>query len=523
MTNEMTERTGQDKSLILAAVCLAALVLPMSFSGGAIATPAIGREMGGSATALNWITNAFMLTFGGLQMAAGALADAYGRKRLFTAGVALFAVVSLAMGFAPSVLILNLLRAVQGLAAAATLAGGAASLAQEFDGHACTRAFSLLGTTFGVGLAFGPLLAGFLIETFGWRSIFLCTACVAVLALAFGAPRMRESRDPHAAGLDWPGTLTFTGALSLFTFGVIQAPVSGWGSLPVVGMLAGAALTLAAFIVIETRSARPMLDLSLFRIPRFVGVQLLPVATCYCYIVLLVLLPLRFIGVEGYSETGAGLMMLALSAPMLLVPSLAASLTRRVPAGVISGVGLLIAAAGLVLLSRVDPGAAGQALVFPMLLIGVGAGLPWGLMDGLAVGVVPKERAGMATGIFNTTRVAGEGVALAIVSAILAGLSQATVRHALPDAAPALSVRISAAAARMASGDLDHAAALLPEAGRLALGLAYADAFRHLLYILTVITVLAALAVFAFLGRTPVAEAQDVERGDDAPLPVHAQ
>jgi MFS family permease len=500
MTNNTNEQPGRRRFLILAAVCLAAVVLPMSFSGGAVATPAIGRELGGSPAALNWITNAFMLTFGGFQMAAGALADAYGRKRLFTAGVALFAVMSLALSFAPSVLMLDLLRAAQGMAAAATLAGGAASLAQEFDGHARTRAFSLLGTTFGLGLAFGPLLAGFLIETFGWRSIFLSTALVAVLALVFGAPRMRESRDPEAAGLDWPGTVTFTGALSLFTCGVIQAPESGWASLPVIGMLAGAALLLAGFIVIETRGARPMLDLSLFRYPRFVGVQVLPLATCYCYIVLLVLLPLRFIGIEGYRETGAGVLMLALSAPMLIVPSLAATLTRWVSAGIISGVGLLIAAAGLLLLSRVDPGASGHAL-----LIGLGAGLPWGLMDGLSVSVVPKERAGMATGIFNTTRVAGEGVALAIVGAILAGLSQATLRGILPGAGPAVSARISAAAERLASGDLQHAAALLPEVSRTALMQGYAEAFHDLLIILTAITVLAALAVFAFLGRAPAA------------------
>jgi MFS family permease len=509
MTSKM--KTGQQmnlgpekgRTLILSAVCLAAVLLPMSFSGGAVATPAISRDLGGSPVALNWITNAFMLTFGGFQMAAGALADEFGRKRLFTIGVALFATISLALSFAPSVLALDLLRAAQGLAAAATLAGGASSLAQEFEGHARTRAFSILGTTFGTGLAFGPLLAGFLTETFGWRSIFVSVAIVAVLALVFGAPRMRESRDPDAAGLDWLGTITFTGSLSLFTFGVIQAPASGWTSLLIIVLLAGAAVALAAFIVVETRIARPMLDLSLFRYPRFVGVQVLPIATCYCYIVLLILLPLRFIGVEGHSEIDAGLLMLALSAPMLVVPSLAATLTRWVSAGVISSVGLLIAAAGLMLLSRVDLDASGHALVIPMLLIGLGASMPWGLMDGLSVSVVPTERAGMATGIFNTTRVAGEGVALAIVSAILAALSQATLRGVLPNADAAMSARIAAAAQRISTGDLGHAATLLPGIGRSVLSQSYADAFRDLLYILTAITIAAAVAVVGFLGRAP--------------------
>jgi len=516
MTNHMHSTKGRNS--ILAAVCLAAVTLPMSFSGGAVATPAIGRDLGGTAVELNWITNAFMLTFGGFQMAAGALADEFGRKRLFAIGVALFAAISLASGFAPSVLSLDLLRAAQGIAAAATLAGGAASLAQEFEGRARTRAFSVLGTTFGIGLAFGPLLAGFLTETFGWRSVFLSTTIAGVLAFVFGAPRMRESRDPNANGLDWAGTLSFTGTLSLFTFGVIQAPACGWTSPLVIVLLVGSAVLFAAFIAIETRASRPMLDLSLFRYPRFVGVQVLPIATCYCYIVLLVLLPLRFIAVEGHSEIDAGLLLLSLSAPMLVIPSLAATLTRWISAGIISGVGLLIAAAGLAWLSRINLGGSGHAAVLPMLLIGLGASMPWGLMDGLSVSVVPKERAGMATGIFNTTRVAGEGIALAIVSAILAALSQCRLKELLPNADPALSARITGAAGRVATGDLTHAAALLPEIGRPLLSQSYGDAFRDLLYILIAITMVAALVIFGFLGRTSSNTAQANAEGTDTSL-----
>ncbi len=494
---------------ILAAVCLAALALPLGFSGGAVATPAIGRDLGGGPVAMNWVTNAFMLTFGSLLMAAGALADQFGRKRVFAAGVGGFTACSLALGFAPSIVAVDLLRAAQGVAAAAALAGGTAALAQEFDGAARTRAFSVLGTTFGLGLAFGPVLAGVLIECFGWRAIFATGAVAGALSLAFGVPRMRESRDPQAQGLDWAGTLAFTAMLSCFTFGVIQAQESGWGSPLVAALLAGAALCAIAFATIEARVARPMLDLSLFRYPRFVGVQVLPIATCCCYIVLLVVLPLRFIGIDGFSEIDAGWLMLALSAPMLVVPMLAATLTRWMSAGVISGIGLVIAAAGLAWLGRALHGGAGAAAIAPMLAIGIGAGMPWGLMDGLSVSVVPKERAGMATGIFSTTRVAGEGIALALVNAILATLAQPHVRDAAPSlVAPAA---VHEAAARLATGDLAHAAALLPGVARDALRQSYAAAFGSLLGGLTVVTLLCALAAFAFLSRTrahdePVAE-----------------
>ncbi|WP_213765639.1 MFS transporter [Caballeronia sp. dw_19] len=508
MNTATSHGADRNKLLILAAVCLSALVLPLAFSGGAVATPAIGRDLGGSPAMLTWVTNAFMLSFGSLLMVAGALADQFGRKRLFVFGLGGFIITSFAMSFAPSTLWLDILRATQGVAAAASLSSGAASLAQEFDGHARTRAFSMLGTSFGIGLAFGPLLAGALIEHFGWRSIFVVIAAIGLVAFVFGVPRMRETRDPGAMGLDYPGTITFTATLALFTSGVIQAPESGWGSPLVVSLLVASAVTLVAFVLIETRVKRPMLELSLFRYPRFVGVQILPVGTCYCYIVLIVMLPLRFIGAEGLSEIDAGLLMIALSAPMLVVPMLVASFTRWVSAGVLSGIGFLIAAAGLYWLSLVDFSASKEALVMPMLVIGIGAGMPWGLMDGLSVSVVPKERAGMASGIFSTTRVAGEGIALAIATAILAALAHTSLARIIPDTSVELSMRIAEAAQRVTTGDMARAAATLPEVSRHALSTSYADAFTSLLHVLIVITLLSAFATFAFLSRTP---AQDDE------------
>lgn len=502
MTTHHRHAEGHGKPLILASVCLAAIVLPLSFSGGAVSTPAIGRELGGSATSLTWITNAFMLSFGSLLMAAGALADVFGRKRMFTTGIGLFALFSLALAAAPSVFWIDVLRALQGIAAAAALSGGSAALAQEFEGHARTRAFSMLGTSFGIGLAFGPLLAGTLISTLGWRAVFLSTAITGLIALIFGAPRMRETKDPNAQGVDWPGTITFTATLVLFTYGVIEAPELGWTDPLVITLLAASALMLLVFVVVETRVKRPMLDLSLFKYARFIGVQMLPVGTCYCYIVLVIMLPLRFIGVVGLSEIDAGILMIALSLPMLVVPAVVASLTRWISPGVLSGIGFLIAAAGLHWLSTVDVRATGMTVALPMLLIGVGAGMPWGLMDGLSVSVVPKERAGMAAGIFNTTRVAGEGIALAIVSAILAALAYTSLTGVAGDASGISAARLAEGAQRLATGDLAHAMAALPEIGADRLLAGYGDAFESLLHIMTVITVLSAGAVFGFLSRT---------------------
>ncbi|MDM0007835.1 MFS transporter [Variovorax sp. J22G73] len=493
------------RNWLLAAVCLAALGMPLSFTGPAVVLPAVHAALGGSPVQLNWVTNAFMLSFGATLMAAGALADAYGRKRVFLLGLAVVALSASLLTLAPGIVAFDLVRALQGLGSAAAFAAGTAALAQVFDGPARMRAFSAIGTSFGVGLSCGAILSGWLAERFGWQAVMLSPGAASLVALCIAAPGMRESRNPNAMGLDGPGTLSFTAALSLLTLGVLQAPESGWGSPWVVGLLASAALMGAAFIAIERRVAHPMLDLSLFRFPRFVGVQLLAAAPAYGFVVLLVLLPIRFIGLEGRSALEAGSFMFALSGPILVVPTLAAWLAHRFSAGAISAVGLLVCAAGLAWLSRCAPGAPLHELAGALLLIGAGIGLPWGLMDGLAVSVVPRERAGMASGIFNTVRVAGEGIALALVGAGLTALVAARLGHSA-----AGSQAVSQAAQRMTTGDLSQALALLPDVDRAGVLQAYGAAFGSLLCVLAGVTVLTALVVFLFLRREGRGEEQAV-------------
>ncbi|NYA44463.1 MFS transporter [Serratia fonticola] len=475
---------------VLGAICLAALVLPLSFTGGAVATPTISKVFNAGPSAQAWVTNAFMLSFGSLLMAAGTLSDIYGRKRLFTWGLLLFLIVSLLLASATSIIWLDILRAVQGIAAAAALASGSAALAQEFEGYDRTRAFSLLGTTFGLGLAFGPMIAGALIEQFGWRSIFITTAILAATALITSVSQMHESKNQQAQKLDLPGLASFSAMLVLFTTGIILAPQAGWGSSLIVGILISALTCLIAFVVIELRSKEPMLELSLLRHPRFIGAQILPLGTCYCYIVLIVLLPFRLIGVEGVSPIQSGLVMLALSTPMLVVPLLAAWLTRWITAGTLSGVGFLLAASGLYILSRVPIGDHLQ-LILSMLIIGIGTSFPWGLMDGLAVSVVPKEQAGMAAGVFNTTRVAGEGMALAISIAMLITLVNSSLLRLQPQSNNSELVQ------RLVMGDMSLSQNLDPAL----VMAAYQEGFSALMLILTLFTIISAGAAFFLLSR----------------------
>ncbi|MDH0865042.1 MFS transporter [Mitsuaria sp. GD03876] len=472
---------------VLAAVCLAAATLPMAFTGPAVALGAIADDLQASAAALAWVTNAFMLSFGGAMLPAGALADRVGRRRVFRGGAWLFLVASALLPMAPGIAAFNLLRALQGLGGAALLSAGAALLAQEVDGAARTRAFSWMGTSFGIGLVLGPVTAGALSAAFGWRAIVALLMAAIVLSLALGAGALRESRDPAAARFDWPGAALFSTALTLLTTAVLQAPARGWGDPWVLGGLVAAGVLFAAFARVERRSPAPMLDLSLFRHRRFLGIQLLAAAPAYAFVVLLVLLPIRFAGIEGASPAMTGWWMAALSGPLLALPLAAGRATRWwSPATVCAG-GLLVAAAGLWWL-----GAAAEAVqALPaMALIGVGISGPWGLMDGLAVSVVPPRQAGMAAGIFSTVRVAGEGVALALVGAVLTALIQGR----LPVGAdgPAL-------AQALAAGRLAQALALQPALGPDTLVQAYEAAFSALARGLAVVTMLSAFVVLAML------------------------
>lgn len=488
-----------DVAWVLAAVCLAGLAMPLSFTGPAVVLPLLRDALGGKPVALHWATNAFMLSFGAALMAAGALADQLGRRPVFLGGLLLAVASGVALACAPNLLVFNLLRGVQGLAAAAALAGGSAALAQQVQGAARTRAFGWLGASFGAGLAFGPLAAGLLGDSLGWRAVVVLPGSVSALALVLGAWRLPDSRNPAATRLDVAGTMAFTLALGLLTLGVLQAPAQGWGAVQVVLPLAGAVLAALLFWRTEARVLRrggqAMLDISLFRYPRFVGVQLLAAAPAYGFVVLLVLLPIRFIGLEGRSSWEAGQFMLLLSGPILLMPGVAARLVGRWSAAAVCAAGLVLCAAGLLWLGHCGPASGLRDYAGPLLAIGLGIGLPWGLMDGLAVSVVPRERAGMAAGIFNTVRVAGEGIALALVGAGLAALLATELRPLFPgtDVAPA--------AQRLATGDLAQALALLPGGTRAELLQAYARAFGLLTQVLAGVTLTTAGVVFRILRR----------------------
>ena len=492
-------RGSRLKWLQLLAVCLTGLLIPLSFTGPAVALPSIHAELGGTPSQLGWIMNAYILSYGSAMMVAGSLTDIHGRRRLWLLGLAWFGLLSFGVGLATDLRWADGLRLLQGLGGAVAFAAAMSSLAPLFEGAARMRAFSLLGTTFGLGLAFGPWVSGLMVDSLGWRWVFHGTGLVALLGLPMVMVSARRDEAVSADRPDWLGAALFTLALGGFTYGVLMVPERGWLHAEVLGPLALSAVLFVVFVAVQRRVARPLLDLSLFSQPRFLGVQLLAASPAFLFISLVVMLPGRFIGVEGLSPLAAGRMMGWLAAPLLVVPLLAALLvgllSRWISPGRLSAAGLLLAAAGLWWLAAAFGQGAGPALALPLLLIGTGIGLPWGLMDGLAVSTVAPDRVGMATGIFNTVRISADGVALAVAGAVLAVLVEGKLGGLSPDAGLRREM-----AGQLAQADLARAAQALPGQDGL-LAQVYGAAFHDLLLLLAGLAVVTALAVLWLLER----------------------
>ena len=493
-----TSSSGVNISATLT-ILLAALLLPLSFTGGVVTTPAISQDLHGGPLSLAWLTNGFMLTFGSGLLAAGVAADKLRHKRVFIAGLALFAGSSLVIACINGPFTLGIYRALQGIAAALTLAGGATALAHIYSGAARTRVFSLLGTLFGAGLALGPLLMGVITDALNWRWVYgLLAAMAAIIGLA-GQLSIVSIKTPPSAPADIRGTALFSLALLAFTTTLILLPQYGAGSLTVFIGLAMTLLAGSLFVRHTQRTRNPVFTLALLRQPHFAGVLLLPVATCYCYVVLLIVIPLFLMGARELSETQSAVILLSLTAPMLIFPGIAAWLTRWFNAGKISVAGLLLATLGLIGMAHAIRTDGLMALACSMFVTGIGAALPWGLMDGLAVSAVAVERAGMAAGLFNTVRVAGEGLALAIVMALLALLN----RLGLQQNIPTLDIAARDKAAAWLSGShVVQAHELLPQIPAQLLMRNVEQAYFILLYGLAALTFGCALGVVILLRQT---------------------
>ncbi|GHF39134.1 MFS transporter [Kitasatospora xanthocidica] len=438
------------------AVASASLMLPFSVTGAAVALPRMAADLGSSVGGAQWLLNAFNIGFAALPLAAGGLADRYGRRRVLLAGIGLVGAMSLLVALAPSMALVDAARAVQGCGAAAVLASGAAVLAHGTSGPRRRLAFGILGTSFGTGLAIGPPVAGALVEGLGWRSVFLLVAGLSVPA-GLCATRVPESRSPGVPAvaavatlpavpavpadgpgrppLDLAGLALFTSGLAALAFGFARATTDGWAAPAPLGLFAAAGLLVLLFAVVELRRAdRALFDVRLFGRPEFLAVVCQPFTVTLGFVVLLVYLPTYLQGTAGLGTLDSGLLLLPMTAPVLLLPLVAGRLADRTSVRAVLTAASILIAAGALLLTTLDGGGSWAALALPLLPFGVGVGLAFGVMDNAAVSTVPVERAGAAAGVFNTLRITGESVAVAGAAALLSSLTAARLRAGgLPD------------------------------------------------------------------------------------------
>ncbi len=383
-----------------------------------VALPEIQRGLHASFSDVQWVVDAYALTLASLLLTAGALADRYGRRLLFTIGLVIFTLGSLLCGFAQSPLMLTLSRMAQGIGGAILFSTSLALLAHSFRGKDRGVAFGVWGAITGVAVALGPILGGVITSGINWRAIFLVNIPIGIVAIAITLWQVEESKTPDASRPDWAGFILLTLGLVSLVYGLIRASEQGWGDAGVWVCLGIAVVLLAAFIVTEHRVAHPMFDLSLFRIPTFSGGLAVAFAMNGSLFAMLVYLVLYLQYALGYSALGTGARLLFLSGGTMVSATIAGRLTSHVPVRWLIGPGLALVGVGLLLMGGLTGTTTWTHLILGFVVAGFGSGMVNPPLASTAVGVVRPERSGMASGVNTTFRQIGIAVGIATYGTI---------------------------------------------------------------------------------------------------------
>jgi EmrB/QacA subfamily drug resistance transporter len=502
----------------LIAVSVAIFMLLLDITVVNVALPDIQSSLHASFSDLQWVVNAYSLTLAAFLLTAGALADLFGRRRVFVTGLIVFTLSSAACGLSGSPLVLNLARAIQGVGGAMMFATSLALIASAFHGKERGVAFGIYGGVIGAAVAVGPVIGGVITSGIGWEWIFFVNVPIGIAAVALTLTQVSESRDPNARGVDWLGLVTFSGALFMFVFALVQGNGKGWGSTEIVGLLAGAAVLLALFFVAETRQSRPMLDLSLFRRPAFTGASIVAFSVSASMFSMFLYLTLYIQDILGFSPLQAGLRFLPITLVSFVVAPISGRLSERVPIRLLLGCGLVLVSGGLLAMTAVDASSGWTTLIPGFLLAGVGIGMINPPLASTAVGVVHHSRSGMASGINNTFRQVGIATGIAGLGAIFQhDVTQKTTATLASSGAgrQALGASHGRLSGALVSGEVRHLAASLPAQPRAALlhasRLGFTDAFTTILLIAAAIALVGAVLAFALV------RSRDFVSSGDAP------
>jgi EmrB/QacA subfamily drug resistance transporter len=506
------------KLLVLLCVSVPSFMINLDANIVAVSLPSIAHSLQADFAAIEWVISAYTLTFASLVLPAGTLADRYGRKNVLLSGLALFTVASFVCGAAPNAGILNAARAVQGVGAALQLSAALATLSHEFRGPERARAFAFWGSVIGVAITLGPVAGGLITQYFGWQWAFYINIPVGIIMIGLTLYAVQDSRDPNAKTLDIAGFLSFSGALFLVTLALISGNHAGWHSQSVIVEFIAAALLFGGFLAIELSQRRPMLDLSFFRRPTYIGANIAGLAYAASLLTMLTYLPLYFQGGLGFAPQKAGLLMLPMAVPLFLVPRLVVRyLTHRLTGRTLLSIGLLLVGAGMLWMGLVAPEFSYLSMLTGMLLAGIGAGILNGEIAKVGMSVIPPERAGMAAGVGGTVRFTGIVVGFAALGAILFQHVTSTLHALLPVSSD---TERSAIAQHVVGGDLAGADAMRSGLHGIAMA-SFGAGYQAVFFTAAAIATFAAIASWLLIRSAETAPMQRQIRPSEAiALPV---
>ncbi|HJW10670.1 MAG TPA: MFS transporter [Albitalea sp.] len=489
-------------------VLVAAIVgSSMAFIDGTVvnvALPAIQRDLHASVYEAQWVVESYALLLAALLLVGGSLGDRFGRRRVFAIGVALFGAASVACALSRDVQQLIAARAIQGVGGALLVPGSLALISASFPENERGRAIGTWSGFSGITAALGPVAGGYLVDRYSWTWAFLINIPLAIAVLAIAWTRVPESRNANAAPtLDWPGALLATVGLGGVVFAFIEAPARHWDSPAVLAAMGLGIAALIGFVIVEWRSAAPMLPLSLFRVRNFTGANLL---TLLLYAALgggLFFMPLNLIQVQGYSATAAGAALLPFILIMFVLSRWAGRLVDRAGPRRPLIVGPLIAALGFAALALPAIGGSYWLTFFPAIVVlGFGMTVTVAPLTTTVMNAVALEASGTASGVNNAvSRMAGL-LAIAVFGALMAWAFDATLQQSLQAAnvPPDLAAWVQGQRGRLAAIELPAGIAPgIAAAAQQAVGEAFVAGFRWVMAVSAGLAVVGAALAAIFV------------------------